>query len=58
MSQSTVSRLETGHRAPIVKEVTALCKAYRASAEVRTALKGIARPCTLGTPSTSTTPTQ
>ncbi|MGH3755522.1 MAG: helix-turn-helix domain-containing protein [Pseudonocardiaceae bacterium] len=43
LSQPTVSRLETGRRAPTVKEVTALCKAYRAPAEVRAALQATAR---------------
>jgi hypothetical protein len=35
--------LKTGRRAPTVKEVTALCKAYRAPAEVRAALQATAR---------------
>jgi transcriptional regulator with XRE-family HTH domain len=43
LSQSTVSRLETGRRAPTVKEVTVLCKAYRASAELRATLQATAR---------------
>ncbi|MGB6165587.1 MAG: helix-turn-helix transcriptional regulator [Pseudonocardiaceae bacterium] len=43
LSQPTVSRLETGRRAPTVKEITALCKAYRAPAEVRAALQATAR---------------
>ncbi len=43
MSQSTVSRLETGRRAPTVKEVTVLCKAYRAPDELRAALQATAR---------------
>ncbi len=51
LSQSTVSRLETGRRAPTVKEVVALCKAYRASAEVRAALQATARDLQEGTTS-------
>lgn len=51
LSQSTVSRLETGRRAPTVKEVTALCKAYRAPAEVRAALQTTARDLQEGTTS-------
>lgn len=51
LSQSTVSRLETGRRAPTVKEVSALCKAYRAPAEVRAALQAIARDLQEGTTS-------
>jgi transcriptional regulator with XRE-family HTH domain len=48
LSQSTVSRLETGRRAPTVKEVTALCKAYRASSELRAALQATARDLQAG----------
>lgn len=51
LSQSTVSRLETGRRAPTVKEVAALCKAYRAPAEVRAALQATARDLQEGTTS-------
>ncbi|MGH3904866.1 MAG: helix-turn-helix domain-containing protein [Pseudonocardiaceae bacterium] len=51
LSQSTVSRLETGRRAPTVKEVTALCKAYRAPTELRTALQTTARDLQAGTTS-------
>lgn len=51
LSQSTVSRLETGRRAPTVKEVTALCKAYRAPADVRAALQATARDLQEGTTS-------
>jgi transcriptional regulator with XRE-family HTH domain len=51
LSQSTVSRLETGRRAPTVKEVTALCKAYRAPSEVRAALQTTARDLQAGTTS-------
>jgi len=51
LSQSTVSRLETGRRAPKVKEITALCKAYRAPAEVRAALQASARDLQEGTTS-------
>lgn len=43
LSQPTVSRLETGRRAPTVKEVTALCKAYRVPSEVRATLQATAR---------------
>ncbi|MGH4024083.1 MAG: helix-turn-helix domain-containing protein [Pseudonocardiaceae bacterium] len=48
LSQSTVSRLETGRRAPTVKEITALCKAYRASPELRAALQTTARDLQAG----------
>lgn len=51
LSQSTVSRLETGRRAPTVKEITTLCKAYRAPAEVRAALQATARNLQEGTSS-------
>ncbi|MDQ3760882.1 MAG: helix-turn-helix domain-containing protein [Actinomycetota bacterium] len=51
LSQPTVSRLETGRRAPTVKEVTALCKAYRAPAEIRAGLLAIARNLQEGTTS-------
>ncbi|MGH3670766.1 MAG: helix-turn-helix domain-containing protein [Pseudonocardiaceae bacterium] len=51
LSQSTVSRLETGRRAPTVEEVTALCKAYRAPAELRAALQATARDLREGTTS-------
>ncbi len=51
LSQSTVSRLETGRRAPTVREVTALCKAYRAPADVRAALQATARDLQEGTTS-------
>ncbi|MGH4010818.1 MAG: helix-turn-helix domain-containing protein, partial [Pseudonocardiaceae bacterium] len=51
LSQSTVSRLETGRRTPTVKEVTALCKAYRAPAELRGALQATARDLQEGTTS-------
>lgn len=43
LSQSTVSRLETGRRAPTVKEITVLCKAYRATAQLRAELQATAR---------------
>ncbi|MGH3853246.1 MAG: helix-turn-helix domain-containing protein [Pseudonocardiaceae bacterium] len=43
LSQSTVSRLETGRRAPTLKDVTALCKAYRAPADLRAVLQATAR---------------
>lgn len=51
LSQPTVSWLETGRRAPTVKEVTALCKAYRAPAELRAALQATARDLQEGTTS-------
>jgi transcriptional regulator with XRE-family HTH domain len=51
LSQSTVSRLETGRRAPTVKEVTVLCKAYRAPTELRAALQATARDLQEGTTS-------
>lgn len=51
LSQSTVSRLETGRRAPTVKDVTALCKAYRAPAKLRAALQATARDLQEGTTS-------
>ena len=43
LSQSTVSRLETGRRAPTVEEVTTLCKAYRVPTDVRATLQATAR---------------
>ncbi|MGH3938111.1 MAG: Scr1 family TA system antitoxin-like transcriptional regulator, partial [Pseudonocardiaceae bacterium] len=51
LSQSTVSRLETGRRVPTVTEVTALCKAYRVPTEVRAALQASARDLQAGTSS-------
>lgn len=51
LSQPTVSRVETGRRAPTVKEVTALCKAYRAPAELCAALQATARDLQEGTTS-------
>lgn len=51
LSQSTVSRLETGRRAPTVKEVTALCRAYRAPAELCAELRATARDIQEGTTS-------
>lgn len=51
LSQSTVSRLETGRRAPTVKEITVLCRAYRAPTELRVALQATARDLQEGTTS-------
>ena len=51
LSQPTVSRLETGRRVPTAEEVTALCKVYRAPADVRGALRTTARELQAGTTS-------
>jgi transcriptional regulator with XRE-family HTH domain len=51
LSQSAVSRLETGRRVPTVKEVTALCKAYRVDAGTRAELVSLAREMEEGTTS-------
>lgn len=43
MSQPKISRLENGRQVPTVKEVATLCRAYRASAELRNTLQVIVR---------------
>ena len=48
LSQPTVSRLETGRRVPTPEEVNALCKAYRAPADVRRGLRDTARDLQAG----------
>lgn len=48
LSQPVVSRLETGRRVPTVKEVTALCKVYRADRETREALVAAAKSMEAG----------
>lgn len=49
LTQSKVSRLETGRHAPTVKEVNALCRAYRVDADTRAALVSIAKDMEAGT---------
>lgn len=51
LSQPIVSRLETGFRVPTVKEVTVLCKVYRADRETRDALLSAAQAMEAGTTS-------
>lgn len=43
LSQATISRFETGTRVPSVDEMGALCKAYRAPADVRRTLQATVR---------------
>lgn len=51
LSQPTVSRLETGRRVPTVKEVAALCKAYRVESGTRAELVSLAKEMEQGTTS-------
>jgi transcriptional regulator with XRE-family HTH domain len=51
LTQTKVSRLETGRQVPTVKEVAALCKAYRVAQEVRDKLMALAEDMEAGTTS-------
>jgi transcriptional regulator with XRE-family HTH domain len=51
LSQPTVSRLENGLRTPTLDEVAALCRVYRAPADVRRALRATTRDLQAGTTS-------
>jgi transcriptional regulator with XRE-family HTH domain len=51
LSQPLISRIEQGYRVPTAKQVTALCKAYRADARTKSALVAATKALEAGTTS-------